>query len=654
METKEQKEYNVITFLKNHGKEILEREKYKYEPLKKETNCESKTEFKIDTTVIEYLKSKLEQQKEEVEEIRTENKKLRLNTNEEWLEKYKKYKNKYKETKKELKEVKRDLRQTKKELNEKTEENKKEIEILKRQLNKLKDKKKDTSEVSSTVSTSEQDNLGKTVNIIEEYNSSYEENSEMEIENKNIIEALERMKNVNAVIKQESNSDQEDKENYTDIETEEIKNEEMDNYPEEEVTDHNMEVITRYRNTIPKHIPIGQHNEFKEFIGSMSQGVNLNGYFLDLDNVYEEQEISRRITDWNLGMYIALMNSTHTDELEYTYNLISKTLIGKVAYWIESIEYQLKTEVLRYATDWKSMLQIFDMILKREFLGEPWIVARDQVLIERKIEIIMNLNNMKCCKINRLPEYTISFTKFFYEARFLPEEGHIYQQLYYDHLPEPYNTEITKEYNKLEPRENTLGERIRVLRGYLMRKCEEYRVQQKVKKDKKLGLREICGFTERRLVFGCEDKKPYRNYKKRYNKKKSYDKYRSKQNRNNYPYKYNRYKRKRFRKFRNTPENRRRYKNKRKFRRKPFKKKDISECKCWNCNEKGHYANKCPKLKEKKVKYINTSQFIMEIEQIKEDDNRWYEYEEFYISETDNEINFINYESSSESNWEEW
>ena len=111
------------------------------------------------------------------------------------------------------------------------------------------------------------------------------------------------------------------------------------------------------------------------------------------------------------------------------------------------------------------MLQIFDMILKREFLGEPWIVARDQVLVERKMEVIMNLNNMKCCKISKLPEYTISFSKFFYEARFQPEESLIYQQLYYDHLPSPYNNEITKEYNNLEPRENTLGERIRVLRG---------------------------------------------------------------------------------------------------------------------------------------------------------------------------------------------
>ena len=131
------------------------------------------------------------------------------------------------------------------------------------------------------------------------------------------------------------------------------------------------------------------------------------------------------------------------------------------------------------------MLNMFDIVLKREFLGERWFVAQDQVIAERKIEIVMNLNNMKCCKINKLPEYTISFTKFFYEARFLPQESIVYQQLYYDHLPTPYNTEISKEYANLEPKENTLGERIRLLRAYLMRKCEEYRVQQKIKKDKK-------------------------------------------------------------------------------------------------------------------------------------------------------------------------
>lgn len=40
----------------------------------------------------------------------------------------------------------------------------------------------------------------------------------------------------------------------------------------------------------------------------MTQRINYNSYFLDLDNLYDEQEISRKIKDWSLGMYISLMN----------------------------------------------------------------------------------------------------------------------------------------------------------------------------------------------------------------------------------------------------------------------------------------------------------------------------------------------------------
>ena len=269
----------------------------------------------------------------------------------------------------------------------------------------------------------------------------------------------------------------------------------------------------------------------------------------------------------------------------------------------------------------------------------------------------MNLNNMKCCKINKLPEYTISFTKFFYEARFLPQESIVYQQLYYDHLPTPYNTEISKEYTNLEPKENTLGEMIRLLRAYLMRKCEDYRLQQSIKKDKKTGLREICGFTERKLVFGCDNdkyKKP-KNYKKQnynnqenyYNRNKPYRSYRSYNNR---------FKRRKFRRYRNTPENRERFKYRRKFRKrkyiKPVKEDNdkILDCKCWNCNEKGHYANKCPKLKEKGVKYIDSTEFIMKLEYIKEENNNWYNNEDFYISETEPEnISYIEETSNNSS-----
>lgn len=99
-----------------------------------------------------------------------------------------------------------------------------------------------------------------------------------------------------------------------------------------------------------------------------------------------------------------------------------------------------------------------------------------------------------------------------------------------------------------------------------MRKCEEYRVQQKIKKDKKRRLREICGFTERKLVFGCDNKKYHK--KPSYNKQKDY--YR--QNKFYQPYKKfnNRFKRRKFRKYENTPENRKRFKFKRKFRRRRY------------------------------------------------------------------------------------
>ena len=87
-----------------------------------------------------------------------------------------------------------------------------------------------------------------------------------------------------------------------------------------------------------------------------------------------------------------------------------------------------------------------------------------------------------------------------------------------------------------------------------------------------------------------------------------------------------------------------RFRFKRKFRRRRYIKplqgennNKIKDCKCWNCNEKGHYANKCPKLKQKGVKYVDNTEFIMNLEYIREEDNNWYNDDEFYISETEPE-----------------
>ena len=69
-------------------------------------------------------------------------------------------------------------------------------------------------------------------------------------------------------------------------------------------------------------------------------------------------------------MYIAFMNSKEKEDLEYVFELISKTIIGKAAFWIENIAYELKQQAANYANSWKDMLNMFDIILKREFLGE--------------------------------------------------------------------------------------------------------------------------------------------------------------------------------------------------------------------------------------------------------------------------------------------
>ncbi|XP_031121032.1 TMV resistance protein N-like [Ipomoea triloba] len=240
-----------------------------------------------------------------------------------------------------------------------------EVEDLRNSMKKLKGKDKIRSDTSSVDTCSDDsrkeiENNEKDLKIVGYIEGLVEEEEEDDTEivkeNDQIIEVLRKMKSVNAIIEEEPTSmksvnaiieeeptsdieeefdqnnnnietdaeefDQNNNNIETDAETEDIINEDANDYPEEEL-------ISKRKTRLPDHIPIGQQSEFKDFVGSMSQGVNLNGYFLDLDNVYDEQEINRRIHDWNLGMFIALMNSNYTADLDYVYDLISKTLIGK-------------------------------------------------------------------------------------------------------------------------------------------------------------------------------------------------------------------------------------------------------------------------------------------------------------------------------------
>ena len=227
-------EHSVITFLKKHGKEIMERERQKYEPIKQEYKEEKINKISEDN---------------DLEELRKENVKLKTNTNMEWFNKYKFYKNKYKTQKKELKQTKLELIQVREEV----ETLKEEIKQLKIELNNIKGKgkleTKDEIQKYTESSDTEEEIEPREINYIKE--SDDNEHDIILQENKEILKALGKMKNVNAILEEEE-GDKSDLENslegeetynrYNEVDTDNIVNEDAQAYPEEEIRDN---IITR-------------------------------------------------------------------------------------------------------------------------------------------------------------------------------------------------------------------------------------------------------------------------------------------------------------------------------------------------------------------------------------------------------------------------
>ena len=150
--------------------------------------------------------------------------------------------------------------------------------------------------------------------------------------------------------------------------------------------------------------------------------------------------------------------------------------------------------------------------------------------------------------------------------------------------------------------------------------------------------------------FGCDNLTFNNKKNKKKFKKKKWKNYSWKKRK--YPYfKKNRFKRPFFKK------RGRYYKNKNKIRSRnigeepvntcPTKKKD---CRCWYCNEDGHYANECPKKKttsgKKLLRLIQETDlhFIQPYDQISDTDDDFYELQE----ESDSSISSSTNESEED------
>jgi len=194
------------------------------------------------------------------------------------------------------------------------------------------------------------------------------------------------------------------------------------------------------------------------------------------------------------------------------------------------------------------------------------------------------LYNLQICDINYFDAYVCEFERYYYQvevAASIQTSLNFHNDMFFTKLPYPWCDVIFSKWKESDcpERTDTLGGRIEFARMTLAHECEKAYKRRRLQKDhKKLRCKDQLYYPSK---FGC-DVKP-RKPKKKFKAKK--------------------WKGKKLKKKAKTDKPTQPFKKKRKF----FKKKkndtvkpstkqvQKQDCRCWNCNEKGHFANECPK-----------------------------------------------------------
>lgn len=225
------------------------------------------------------------------------------------------------------------------------------------------------------------------------------------------------------------------------------------------------------------------------------------------------------------------------------------------------------------------------------FLGIDYISTKEQEKDKVKQKAKMALSKMQLCDICLIDEFFHD-----YETHMIntgnQEEYHVYVEEYIRKIPlvgEKAMTKFLQERNTLTC--HSLAFAHKIVQEEIAKYCDFSRTQKKLKA---FGKKYCSKISEETYTYGCSP-----NYNKRYKKKKKY----SKKNTSKYRFKK---KRKPFK-----PGNYVRKKaastNKQKLC--PKGKKN---CRCWLCNEEGHYSNECPNKKKypEKVKVLQEIYYI--------------------------------------------
>ncbi|XP_071724350.1 uncharacterized protein [Rutidosis leptorrhynchoides] len=371
-----------------------------------------------------------------------------------------------------------------------------------------------------------------------------------------------------------------------------------------------------------------QNDKWKKFPDEYTPSIKTNIDILNLDCVQNKEEA---LTLWmnNTGLMIQLEKIFQDFNPNLVWTFVTYKVTGSVKNYLQTldqgqIEYLLKNKT----TNSDVFFTIVDAI-NREFLGKDDVDKKKATEAAEAEKALWHLNNIQICNMCDLESYTCEFQKYYYKLPADNRETH--KDTYLNKLPWPLSKAI-KDIFMSEVANNriadTLGGVIEVTQNYIAQQC----LQRSIKKQLKHPTGQLCCKNNPKVPgnYGC-NKERRRKIIKKYRWRKF-----PKNNYKKYSYKKNNFKRRKF------------FKKKPPYKKEKYCPENKRTCRCWLCNEEGHYANKCPNKKKtenkEKLKILNIT-IDNHLEPIEDSDS---EIEEIYELLSDYSSSEEEYSSSDE------
>lgn len=362
------------------------------------------------------------------------------------------------------------------------------------------------------------------------------------------------------------------------------------------------------------------------------QTVAQHGTYLDLSHIpFKDQE--KTVDDWAQSMSILITNYKNVWTKERFLDYIAATLQGDTLQWLKQWENSpegtlQKLSLLTNFKDFDNILKSFAQIIKEHLCG-----ATDEKIIHEDAEYI--LSKIELCNICQFEEYSQLYKKYYFKIK--PESSLHWLNQFFHKLPNPWDELAIKGYPDFITRINkhdNLGFRINFVLRLITDRCVEVRAKKQVKNqisNNPRGRKCCDKLLRENWKIGCNPQ-PRSSKKRRYKwkpfKKKKFSK-----------------KKKYIRKKKQSEKNQ------------SGKTKKHKKCRCYICNEEGHYAPECPKKgknTKKMVKMLEENNLeILFGEEISDNEEILYELETESDSSEDEEFIFMLKENIKENPEEE-